>query len=130
MPLESQMSHSNRCSSTAAPVVTALALLLSLQASGWMEDYNENDPHSGLEMRSPREFIQSPYVTTQPASFPVRRSNNLCFLSQTSPPQVCRCLGHRQIPGANRFSVDYQLNSLTRASATKKAHHLHRQVAL
>jgi putative transposase len=24
---------------------------------GWIEDYNENHPHSGLKMRSPREFI-------------------------------------------------------------------------
>ena len=24
---------------------------------GWIEDYNENHPHSGLKMRSPRGFI-------------------------------------------------------------------------
>ncbi|TDX22219.1 integrase core domain-containing protein, partial [Rhodovulum visakhapatnamense] len=24
---------------------------------GWIEDYNENHPHSGLKMRSPREVI-------------------------------------------------------------------------
>ena len=24
---------------------------------GWIEDYNDNHPHSGLKMRSPREFI-------------------------------------------------------------------------
>lgn len=27
--------------------------------AGWFEDYNENHPHSGLKMRSPREFIRS-----------------------------------------------------------------------
>ena len=26
------------------------------QIAGWFEDYNENHPHSGLNMRSPREF--------------------------------------------------------------------------
>lgn len=26
------------------------------QIAGWFEDYNENHPHSGLRMRSPREF--------------------------------------------------------------------------
>jgi transposase InsO family protein len=25
--------------------------------AGWIEDYNDNHPHSGLKMRSPREFI-------------------------------------------------------------------------
>ena len=27
--------------------------------AGWIEDYNENHPHSGLKMRSPREFIKA-----------------------------------------------------------------------
>ncbi len=27
--------------------------------AGWFEDYNENHPHSGLKMRSPREFIKA-----------------------------------------------------------------------
>ena len=26
------------------------------QIAGWFDDYNENHPHSGLRMRSPREF--------------------------------------------------------------------------
>ena len=26
--------------------------------SAWIEDYNENAPHKGLRMRSPREFIR------------------------------------------------------------------------
>ena len=26
------------------------------QFAGWFEDYNENHPHTGLRMRSPREF--------------------------------------------------------------------------
>ena len=29
------------------------------QINGWFEDYNENHPHSGLRMRSPREYIRS-----------------------------------------------------------------------
>jgi putative transposase len=34
--------------------VTALGKI-----AGWFEDYNENHPHSGLKMRSPREFIRA-----------------------------------------------------------------------
>ncbi len=30
---------------------------------GWIEDYNENHPHSGLKMRSPREFIAAQNAT-------------------------------------------------------------------
>ena len=30
---------------------------------GWIEDYNENHPHSGLKMRSPREFIRDQTAT-------------------------------------------------------------------
>jgi transposase InsO family protein len=33
---------------------TALA-----QIDRWLEDYNENHPHSGLKMRSPREFVRA-----------------------------------------------------------------------
>jgi transposase InsO family protein len=29
------------------------------QIAGWFEDYNESHPHSGLKMRSPREFIRA-----------------------------------------------------------------------
>lgn len=29
------------------------------QIDGWFEDYNENHPHSGLKMRSPRQFIRA-----------------------------------------------------------------------
>ena len=29
------------------------------QIAGWFEDYDENHPHSGLKMRSPREFIEA-----------------------------------------------------------------------
>ena len=29
------------------------------QIAGWFDDYNENHPHSGLRMRSPREFIRA-----------------------------------------------------------------------
>ena len=29
------------------------------QITGWFDDDNENHPHSGLRMRSPREFIRA-----------------------------------------------------------------------
>jgi transposase InsO family protein len=29
------------------------------QIDRWFEDYNENHPHSGLKMRSPRAFIRA-----------------------------------------------------------------------
>jgi len=29
------------------------------QINGWFEDYNDNHPHSGLKMRSPREYIRA-----------------------------------------------------------------------
>jgi putative transposase len=35
---------------------------LGLIAS-WIDDYNENHPHSGLRMRSPREFIAAQTAT-------------------------------------------------------------------
>lgn len=28
------------------------------QLAGWFEDYNENAPHKGLRMKSPRQFIR------------------------------------------------------------------------
>ena len=31
--------------------------------NGWIDDYNENHPHSGLKMRSPREFIAAQTAT-------------------------------------------------------------------
>ncbi|MDT1064788.1 IS3 family transposase [Paracoccus sp. CPCC 101403] len=37
---------------------TALGLI-----GGWIEDYNDNHPHSGLKMRSPREFIAAQTTT-------------------------------------------------------------------
>lgn len=39
------------------PVPDAAAALD--QIAGWFEDYNDNHPHSGLKMRSPREFIKA-----------------------------------------------------------------------
>ncbi|WP_298333424.1 integrase core domain-containing protein, partial [Asticcacaulis sp.] len=33
------------------------------QIGEWIDDYNNNHPHSGLKMRSPREFIR-PYRET------------------------------------------------------------------
>lgn len=39
---------------TLPDAITALG-----QITGWFEDYNENHPHSGLKMRSPREFIRA-----------------------------------------------------------------------
>ena len=38
------------------------ATVLGLIA-GWIEDYNDNHLHSGLKMRSPREFIATQTVT-------------------------------------------------------------------
>jgi Transposase and inactivated derivatives len=38
------------------------ATVLGLIA-GWFEDYNDNHPHSGLKMRSPREFIAAQTAT-------------------------------------------------------------------
>lgn len=35
------------------------ALTVLRQLTGGFEDYNENHPHSGLRMRSPREFIRA-----------------------------------------------------------------------
>lgn len=37
---------------------TALGLI-----GGWIEDFNDNHPHSGLKMRSPREFIAAQNAT-------------------------------------------------------------------
>ena len=31
--------------------------------AGWIEDYNDNHPHSGLKMRSPREFTSAQTAT-------------------------------------------------------------------
>jgi len=30
----------------------------------WIKDYNDNHPHSGLKMRSPREFIAAQIATS------------------------------------------------------------------
>ena len=46
------------------PDATTVLQMLPL----WIDDYNQNHPHSGLQMRSPREFIQS---HSQPAQCPV-----------------------------------------------------------
>ena len=48
------------------PRPDALTVLQHLPA--WIDDYNENHPHRGLRMRSPRELIRS---QTQPAPCPV-----------------------------------------------------------
>ena len=44
------------------------AATILLMIPRWIEDYNDNHPHSGLRMRSPREFIQ---CQSQPAPCPV-----------------------------------------------------------
>ena len=44
------------------------AATVLLMVPQWIEDYNEHHPHSGLRMRSPREFIQ---CQSQPAPCPV-----------------------------------------------------------
>jgi putative transposase len=41
---------------------TTAELVLS-QIAGWFEDYNENHPHRGLRMKSPREFIRGYHQT-------------------------------------------------------------------
>jgi putative transposase len=48
------------------PRPDAVAVLQQLPA--WVDDYNENHPHRGFRMRSPREFIRS---QSQPAPCPV-----------------------------------------------------------
>jgi len=35
------------------------------QIPGWFEDYNENAPHKGLKMKSPREYRQSLAALTE-----------------------------------------------------------------
>lgn len=42
------------------------ALTVLAQLPGWIEDYNENHPHRGLRMRSPRKFIRSQAEGVQP----------------------------------------------------------------
>jgi putative transposase len=32
------------------------------QIAGWFDDYNENQPHYGLRMRSHREFRRAPQI--------------------------------------------------------------------
>ena len=32
------------------------------QLAGWFEDYNDNHPHSGLRMRSPRDFRRAQHT--------------------------------------------------------------------
>ena len=46
------------------PDATTVLQMLPL----WIDDYNQHHPHSGLQMRSPREFIQ---CHSQPAPCPV-----------------------------------------------------------
>ena len=43
------------------PLPDAASALASLPT--WFEDYNANHPHSGLRMRSPREFIAAQTAT-------------------------------------------------------------------
>ena len=43
------------------------------QIAGWFGDYNENHPHSGLGMISPREFIS---CSGQVAGCPVKRGQH------------------------------------------------------
>ena len=44
------------------PLPNAEVVLGMLPA--WFEDYNTHHPHSGLKMRSPREFIRAHTATT------------------------------------------------------------------
>jgi len=57
------------------------------QLPAWIDDYNDNHPHSGLKMRSPGEFIQS---QSQPASCPVLRGQLQVWIRQNRlAGQVC-----------------------------------------
>jgi putative transposase len=40
------------------------AQLVLAQPPWWFEDYNENHPHKGLQMKSPREFMRSYHQPT------------------------------------------------------------------
>jgi putative transposase len=42
------------------------SLTVLVQLPGWIEDHNESHPHSGLRMRSLREFIRSQAKGAQP----------------------------------------------------------------
>jgi transposase InsO family protein len=44
------------------------AKTVMVQLGQWFEDYNEYDPHKGLKMKLPRQFIRSQLLT---ASCPV-----------------------------------------------------------
>src|SRR5690348_14025132 len=39
------------------------AKTVMVQLGQWLEDYNEYDPHKGLKMKSPRQFIRSQLLT-------------------------------------------------------------------
>ncbi|TLU70541.1 integrase core domain-containing protein [Lichenicoccus roseus] len=52
-----------------AHTASAGALAVLQQPPAWINDYNDNHPHSGLRMRSPREFI---HAQSQRASCSVR----------------------------------------------------------
>jgi len=43
------------------PLADAKTVLASIGT--WIEDYNENHPHSGLKMCSPREFMKAHTAT-------------------------------------------------------------------
>jgi len=45
------------------------AISVLRQLPGWFDDYNNIHPHSGLQMRSPREFIAQ--QSANPAECPV-----------------------------------------------------------
>jgi hypothetical protein len=60
---------------------------------GWIHDYNENHPHSGLRMRSPREFIvaktaaECVSVETEARSMPATHlaARSLAFIPRRGP---------------------------------------------
>lgn len=52
------------------------ALSVLTQLPGWIDDYNECHPHSGLRMRSPREFIQAVAQIEEAIALPAKQGTN------------------------------------------------------
>src|SRR5690606_32470147 len=73
------------------------AIIVLALIAGWFEDDNENHPHSGLKMRSPREFIAA---QSQPPDCPLKRGQDhvaacagksACRASLPNPAQDRSC---------------------------------------
>lgn len=51
---------------------------------GWIEDYNENHPHSGLKLRWPREFIAAQIATAKVSGRNGGQFTRLTVIAQSS----------------------------------------------